>query len=570
VAVPTAAARTSWWVRPDRRALRLLVVLVGICLLAAACADSGPDGGGNDVPRPTEPPAPGPVQGGTLVDLQNFAATGDPHHIDPALADTVQESQPGRLLFDGLTETDYRTGQVRPMVAESYASNPDATVWTFRLRRDVRFNNGDPVLPSDFKFAWERAVQRELASRVAYHFDPIKGKKEVDAGTSRELTGVTADDQTSTLTVELAYPYSTFPAAVSHLVFSPVPRAVRALPDQSKWEQGVMVGNGPFRMKEAWQHDQSITLARNEGYWGGLSLHKAYLDQLVFRISKDADSAFADFEAGHGQTALIPAGRYAEVERRYRGRISTRPTLGTSFWVFNMKDPVVGGPENKELREAIALAVDRRFIVNTIYGGLRRVATAMTPPAMPGYQPGLDKEAGRNLARARQLMREYGRTPPPIKLNFAAGSENESVAVILQANLKDIGVPTQLDPRDPSTYFTSIGEGTGQFSRSAWIADYVAYDSFTYPLFHSASIGGDNQAQYSNPRVDALIDEGRRTRDETERDARYREAERLVLDDQVVVPLNWFAGAIVYDRSVRNFLQSPLQFVAYEEISLRK
>ena len=555
----------------SRRSRRVLPFLLSLFLLAAACADDANEEGAGPGTTPGDQPTGAPVRGGTLVDLQNFASQGEPNHIDPALADTVQGSQPGQLVFDGLTETNYKTGELEPMVAQSYESNPDATVWTFRLRRDVRFSNGDPVLPSDFKFAWERAVQRELASEIAYHFDPIKGKAEVDAGTTRELTGVRADDEGRVLTVELAFPYSAFPYTVSHLVFSPVPANVlRALPDQTRWEQGVMIGNGPFKMKEPWQHDHSITLVRNEDYWGGLNGHDAYLDEVVFRISKDIDSAFADFEAGNGQTGYIPPGRFAEARAKYRGRTATEPSLGTYFWVFNMKDPAVGGPDNKKLREAIALAIDRRAIVEAVYSGSREVATAMTPPNMPGYQRGLDKEAGRDLPRARQLMQEYGRTPPPLKLNFNAGAGHEPVATIVQANLKDIGIDSQLDGRDGTTYFTTIKDGTGQFSRSGWIADYVAYDNYTYPLFHTEAIGGDNLGQYSNPRVDQLINEARRTLDEGERNAKYQEAERIVLDDQVAVPLNWYTGAIAYDRSVKNFVQSPLQLVAYDEIFLQR
>jgi len=554
--------------RANQRARRVLAVLLGLSLVAACTDGQGDDPEANGR---AGRPSGRPVRGGTLVDLQNFAAQGDPHHIDPALADSLQAQQPGHLLFDGLTENDFETGQLKPMVARSYVPNDDATVWTFALRDDVRFSNGDPVLPSDFKFAWERAVQPQLRSELAYHFDPIKGKKEIDQGTSRELTGVTADDAGMTLRVELNFPYSAFPLTVSHLVFSPVPRkVVQALPEQGRWEEGLLIGNGPFVMQEPWRHEQSITLARNEGYWGGLNGHRAYLDRVVFKISKDVDSAFADFEAGNGQTGLIPPGRFAEARARYGSHMAAEPTLGTYFWVFNMRDPAVGGPGNKALRRAIAAVIDRRAIVDTVYNGARRVATALTPPNMPGYADGLDDEPGLDLAAARRHMREYGRTPPPLALNFNAGSGHEPVAAIVQANLKDIGIESRLDPRDSTTYASGLRAGTGQFFRSGWIADYVAYDNFTYPLFHTGSIGGDNLGQYSNPQVDALIDDARRTLDQRERDAKYRQVERLVLDDQVVIPLNWYAGQIVYDRSVRNLVQSPLQFVAYDEIFLEK
>ncbi len=551
-----------------RRTLPLVAVALSLSLVAAACG-GGDDEGGPDGATAGQG-AGDPVPGGRLVDLQNFSV-GEPEHLDPALSSSVQDSQPAQLIFDGLTETDYKTGELKPMVAESYESNDDATVWTFKLRDDVTFSNGDPVLPSDFKVAWERVVQKEMASDVAYHLDPIKGKAAVDAGTTKELSGVKANDEERTLTVELEAPYSTFPYTVSHLVFSPVPKkVVQGLADQTKWEQGVMIGNGPFKMKEPWVHEQRVTLVRNETYWGGLNDHKAYLDEIEFRISKDIDSAFADFEAGNGQTGYIPPGRFAEAEQQYADRNTITPSLGTYYWVFNMKDPAVGGPENKALREAIALAIDRQAIVDTVYSGSRQVATGMTPPRMPGYKEGLDKESARDVEAAKAKLREYGKTPPTIKLNFNAGSGHEPVAAIVQANLKDIGINTTLDPRDRTTYFSTIREGTGQFARAGWIADYVSYDNFTYPIYHTKAIGGDNLALYSNPKVDQLIDDARKTTDEDDRSELYQEAERIVLDDQAFIPLNWYTGAIVFAPEVHNVVQSPLQFVDYGEIWLKK
>jgi oligopeptide transport system substrate-binding protein len=548
-----------------RKAFRLSALALTLALVAGACG--GGNGGDNGGAQGTDGD---PVSGGVLTDLQNFAS-GEPQHLDPGLSSSIQDSQPGQLIFDGLTENDYKTGELKPMVAESFSSNEDSTVWTFKLRRGVTFSNGDPVLPSDFKYAWERVVQKEFGSKVAYHFDPIKGKAAVDEGTTKELSGVRADDANMTLTVEMAFPYSAFAATTSHLVFSPVPKnVVQALPDQTKWEQGIMIGNGPFKMKEAWQHDRSVTLVRNETYWGGLNNHKAYLDEIVFRISKDVDSAFADFEAGNGHTGYIPPGRFAEAKAKYAGRNATEPSLGAYYWVFNMKDPAVGGPDNKKLREAIALAIDRQAIVDTVYNGSRRVATGLTPPGLPGYKEGLDRESGRDLERAKTLMREYGKTPPTIKINFNAGSGHEPVATIVQANLRDIGINSELDPRDRTTYFNTLRQGTGQFARAGWIGDYVSYDNWTYPLYHSKSIGGDNLAHYSNPAVDTLIDNARKTRDEGERNRMYQEAERLMLEDQAMVPLNWYTGSIVYAPDVRNFIQSPLLFVAYGEIWLEK
>jgi peptide/nickel transport system substrate-binding protein/oligopeptide transport system substrate-binding protein len=552
---------------------RLLAALLALSLVAAACGGDDDDDEGAPAPGggegTTETAEGEPVEGGTLIDLQNFAQ-GNPDHIDPALASTIQGSQPGQLLFDGLTETDYESGELVPMVAESWEANDTGDVWTFQLRDDVTFHNGDPVLPSDFKYAWERVVNPALASEVAYHFTPILGYDEVTAGTATELEGVVADDEAMTLTVTLSYPYSTFPATTSHLVFSPVPRSeLEGLADQSTWERGVMIGNGPFVMNEAWVDNQYVNLERNEEYWGGLLGRNAYLDAIEFRISADLDSAYQAFEAGQGDTGYIPAGRYEEALQQYPDRNTVEPTLGIYNWNFNMEDPVVGGDENLPLRQAIALAIDKQAIVDTVYSGSRIVATGHTPPGVPGYEDGVDDIASgeRDLERAQELLEEWGgEITSPIALNFGAGAGHEPVAQIIQANLEDIGIPSELAPGDTTTYFTEMREGRGQFLRAGWIWDYNAYDNGLYSLFHSDSIGGDNLVRWSNAEFDALVDEARATPDPDEANALYREAEALMLENVVSVPLNWYTGAIVYDEDVHNFIQSPLQFVAYEQI----
>lgn len=555
---------------PSGRFHRFLAGLIGMALAVSNCGGSEGDAGTASRPTDESMGDGDPVAGGVLVDLQNFSF-GDPAHIDPALSSTVQGSQPGHLLFDGLTEINYQTGEIEPAVAQSWESNETADQWTFHLRPDVTFHNGDPVLPSDFKFAWERVVSPDLASRLAYHFDPIVGSDAVSAGPASGLEGVVADDESLTLTVRLEHPYAIFPATTSHLAFSPVPRSVvESLEDQSQWERQVMIGNGPFRMAEPWADGRYIRVERFDDYWGGVDGHDAYLDAVEFRISADVDSAYLDFQAGRGQTAYIPPGRFREAIDANPGHHATEETLGTYYFGFNMDDPVVGGDQNRLLRQAIALAIDKPAIVDAVYGGGRRVATGHTPPAMPGYREGPDDIAGAarpDPGRSRELLEQWGgELTDPIRLSFDAGSGHEPVAQIVQANLAAVGIPTVLDGRDPTTYFTEMAAGEGQLFRAGWVWDYVAYDNGLYPQFHTASLGGDNLVKYSNPVFDDLVDRARATLDTQEANGLYRRAETIMLGDVAIVPITWYTGQIVYDESIRNFGQSPLQYVAYDEI----
>lgn len=553
---------------------RPLALLAALTLLLAACG--GQDAAG---PGAAEQETPDAGQGeagagGTLVDLQNLS-TGDPNHIDPGLADNLEAAQVAVLLYDGLTEFDFTdpdNPELRPLVAESFESNEDATVWTFRLRDDVTFSNGDPVLPSSFAFAWNRVADPQFASEIAYHLDPIEGAAEVADGAATELSGVVADDEAMTLTVTLAYPFADFPSVVSHPVFSPLPEEELAqLEDQTQWEQGVMIGNGPFVMAEPWQHDVSIKLERNPDYFGGLTGEPAVLDALEFRISADLDSAYADFEAGNGQTGRIPAGRFAEATGNYPN--TTEPTLGVYHFFVNQESQL-GGEENLKLRQAISLAIDRQSIDDTVYDGARELPTGLTPPGVPGFEAGLCGQwCDYDPERAQQLVDEWraegGSLDAPIRMNFGAGAGHEDVVTLIQANLQAIGLDAELDPRDTTTYFSEMRQGACEMCRAGWIWDYPVYDNALYSLLHSASIDGDNLARIDDPEIDAAIEQARTLTDEEERLARYREAEQRALEAVALIPINWYTGQIVYDESVVNLVQTPLQFVLYEQVGLR-
>ncbi|HZN12903.1 MAG TPA: peptide ABC transporter substrate-binding protein [Acidimicrobiales bacterium] len=550
----------------------LLAVLAVLALVATAC-------GGNDKKSSSGAGSEGkPQKGGALVDYQNFS-TGEPDHIDPALAGVIEGSQVTNLVYDGLTDIDYKTGDLKPAVAQSWTSSADLKEWTFKLRK-TKWSDGTQVLPSDFKYAWERVLLKSLASEIAYHItDNVKivGSADVAAGKATEMSGLVADDNAMTLKITLEAPLSFLPNILAHSVFSPVPKKiVSALPDQTKWEQGVMIGNGPFKMTEPWKHDQYIKLARSDNYWGGVEDHKAYLDTIDFVISKDLDSAFAAFEAGTGQTGRVPSGRFAEVIAKYAGHNTTSvDLLGTYYWGFNQKDKAVGGDANLKLRQAISLVIDRDAINKTVYNNTRKVATGFTPPGMPGYKANLSDIAKRDLPRAQQLLAEWktanrGKAPPTIKLNFNAGAGHEGVATIVQANLKELGINASLAPGDSKTYFSNMRKGQGQLLRAGWIYDYVAYDNGLTPLFSTAAIGGDNLELYSNPAFDQLITQARATKDETQRNSLYQQAEKIVLDNVVVIPLTWYRGQVVYANSVHNVIESATNFVAYDDIWLSK
>ncbi len=518
-----------------------------------------------------------PVTGGTFVDLQNFS-TGEPAHIDPALASELNGAQVAALLYDGLTEydfTDRANPVLKPSIAESFTSNDTADQFTFKLRKDVTYSDGTPVVASDFKNAWEQVLNPALASDLTYLLEIIKGAKDIEKNGATELSGVVADDAAGTLTVTLDEPFADFPGVVSHPVFSPKPKALYTAKTAADWEKTAMVGDGPFKMKKAYASgDQQIELVRNDTYFGGLEKHKAYLDQIDFKISKDIDSAYADFEAGNGQTAAIPSGKFSEATKTYPN--ATQPSLGLYYFAFNQEDPVVGGAKNLKLRQAISLGIDRQGINKAAYDGSRRMPTGITPPGLPGFKEGLCGDycpESPNLDKAKQLLADWksagGSLSAPIKIQFNAGSGHEDVVNVMVANLKDLGIDAEADPRDAKTYFKDMRGGACQLCRAGWIWDYPIYDNGVNALLNSASIGGDNLARFNDPAVDKDITDARKTTDPAKRASLYQAAEKGGLDAMATMPVNWYAGNIVYTDKVQNYIYTPLQFTLYEDLWLK-
>jgi len=546
---------------------RFAVGLVGLSLLAGACG--GSDDGGTAVD--------GGGAGGELIDLGTFV--GDPaEHIDPALNVTLDAYQVVNALYDGLTEIDYTDPakpEVKPLVAESYQANADATVWTFKVRKGQKFSNGEEIKPSSFVRAWERASNPDFAGDYSYLFNFIKGGAEKLDGSADKLEGLVGDDAAMTLTVTLSAPYSNFATVAGFQIFAPMPAAVDKLADQAEWENGLMIGNGPYKLA-APRNDQEIVLVRNDEWTGDVNGKKwpDRISKITFKVSADPDTAYNAFEAGEGDTASIPSGRAKEADQNYATTMNV-DIAGVYYFEVNQTDPVVGGPKNVALRRAISLAIDRDAINEAVYDGTRTNATGVTPAGIPGYKAGLCKICTFDKAAAQKAFDEWkaagNSLSAPIKIQFNAGAGQEDVVQIVVDNLKAIGIQAQGDPRPTETYFSELAEGACQVCRAGWYADYPTYDNFMYDLFHSDAIGGNNHGQYSNPEFDKLVDEAKQTVDPAKQAALFQKAEDMLINtDAGVFPINFYKGDYVYNpKKISKFPQNTLGLIAWEQVTLK-
>jgi oligopeptide transport system substrate-binding protein len=560
-------------VKLTRGARGLAASLFVVALIAAGCGDSKSSSTATTAATTSE----GKV-GGTFIDGAQLQAD-NLTSFDPGLVQTLDESQVTTAVYDGLTDFDF-TDKAKPvlkgLVAEKFTPNADATEWTFNIKKGEVFSNGDPVLPSSFKFAWERNARASFASPYGYLIDYVKGGADMqkEGSTVTTLDAIKADDTAMTLTVTLEAPNADFAAIVSHPFFGPLPqKLVEAHMDD--WGKTQMVGNGPFKM-DAPASDADVKLSRNDKWSGNvLGDKKAKLDKIVFKVEKDPQGSYTDFESGGVMSASIPSGKFGAAMKTYPNTVSSG-TLGIYYFDFGFKNnPQLSDEvrDNSKLRQAISLAIDREQINAKVYEGTRIMPTGVVMPGIPGYKKGICKYCTFDLTAAKKKYKEWtdagGKLDGPITIDFNTGANHEDVVAIVQENLKAIGIESKTNPISEK-YFGTMAKGGCHFCRSGWYADYPTYGNFTYDLFSTSAIGGNNEGSFSDPKFDGLLTKAQAEVDATKRADLYNQAEDYLLNTKTAaVPFNWYTGDQVYSTKIAYYDQPPLGIILWERVAFK-
>lgn len=557
--------------RDRTRLARLLGLLMAFAIVASACSDDDGD-------ERASGPASGSVAGDDVVELVDTGTFrgGAPAQLDPALNDNVEAYSVVNALYDGLTDLDVsdpENPEVYPLVAESYESNEDGTVYTFTIRDGLTFSDGEELLPSSFVRGWERASNPDLAGPYANLFGMIDGGQEKLDGEAEEIAGLEADDEAMTLTVTLDSPVGNFPVIVGYQVFSPMPSAVEELEDQSTWDQGQMIGNGPYKLVT--RDDRQVVVERNENWAGNFrGIDEPEVGRIVFQVSSDASSAFSTFDAGDADVGPLPRAE-AEAVAEEHGTTLDTVLLNSYHFQVDWEDPVLGGPENVELRRAISLAINRDEVNEVAYSGTQSPATGVVPPQIPGATDDLCDHCRYDPDGAKaafEAWQEAGNSlQGPVTLQVNAGSDHEPALQVMVDNLKAVGIDARFDAVPEDDYGQLLQENC-QLCRFNWVADYPTYDNFLQPMFFSGAIGaGPNFGRYSNPEFDRLLQEAIATIDDEERAEKFQQAESILVNDDIgVLPIFQSRGSFVYDDDrIDNFVQSPFGIVLWEQITLQ-
>ncbi|MCB9107734.1 MAG: AAA family ATPase [Anaerolineales bacterium] len=466
-----------------------------------------------------------------------------PPTLDPALVTDDASGSVIKQLFGGLVSLNPELDVV-PELAYSWEILAGGSEYLFRLRDNIRWSDGTALTADDFVYGWLRVFDPQLASHNAGYFFDIKGAEAFHAGeTSLANVGIQAVDAL-TLRIELKNPISYFPQLLAHPSFSPAPRHAIETHGAAWTEPGNIVTCGPFRLAGR-EPGRLITLTRSPDYrgpfTGNLTQVELYLD------TQEPAALLARYEADEFDVLEMWAfTQRKHIQERYPGEFFSVPKLRVNFLCFNTRQQPFNDPR---VRRALAMTLNREKLANVVFAGDRVPAMGgFVPPGMPGYTP--DLALPFDPEQARRLLAEAGfpegRNFPPIDL--AIQSLWSTAAEYLQQIWREeLNINVRWCKMDFEALLDQVNQDPPSIYNIGWIADYPDPDNLL-------RVG--IQGRWYNPTYFRLVSEAKRLLDHTERLKLYRQADEMLIEEAVVIPLFYSQGHILIKPWVKRFPNS--------------
>ncbi len=489
--------------------------------------------------------------------------SGDLSSLDPAAAADSFSIQVLQDLYEGLT-AESPTGSAIPAVASSWSADSAGTRYTFHLRHDARWSNGKPVRAQDFVVAWRRVLDPKQGSPVADDLRLIAGAGAIVAGQAvPETLGVAAPSD-DVLIVNLTQPAAYLPQILAHSAAFPVySDAAARTHSPSEW-----ISNGPYVLSK-WQPGTVLELTRNPSYWDKANVH---IPAVEYQVTSDDGSQYARYRAGQiDLTDSVPANVLPALRAEHSSELVIAPFLATAYYGLNLSNKTIGS--NLALRKALAMAVDRRQLVDTL--GFGQVgAYGFVPPGTWNYDPQswawAESSDAERIAEAKRLYAQAGFTPGSplhLRLLFNSNPVIRRIAILTAAMWKEtLGVETALTDEEYRVFLTSRHDKSRwDVARLGWNADFNDASNFLDTFrAHSAN----NDPGFENPAFDALVDQAAATGDLPQRRQLLESAERVMLEDYPIVPLYFFVSKAMVKPYVHGFKPSPLNHMPSKALSL--
>ena len=443
-------------------------------------------------------------------------------------------------MFIGLMQEDSEAN-VTPGVAESWELDESGLVWTFKLKQTV-WSDGTPLTAHDFVFALRRIQDPAIASQYSSLLYIIKNAEALNNGlVSPEELGVRAlDDYTLEITLEQPAPY--FLGLLTHYTTFPVPKHVVEQYGEAWIQPDNIVVNGPYKLVY-WVTGNQLVTEKNPLFYEADTL---CFERVTYFELEDAAAVERKIEAGDLDiNNAFDGGRKAELDRRLPGWARTFPMLTTTYWSFNSsREPF----NDVRVRKALAMALDREYLVEKVMTPGFVPAYSFVPPGMANYEVERPQVSWSNLdrrerlAEAKALLEAAGYGPDnPLQFEFIHRStdDNPKAAPVAQANWNEIApwVNAQILRQDTKVLYARLRQSDFEVADGAWVADFDDPINFLYLL--DSRTGQQNYGRYNNPEYDTLLAEASREFDLSKRAELFAEAEAMMLEDTPITPM-WY------------------------------
>jgi oligopeptide transport system substrate-binding protein len=495
-----------------------------------------------------------PVTGETLAEDQTFTYSllDEFTSADPQIVEDVSGSAFARDLFEGLMNQD-ADGNLTPGVATGFTTNDAKDVYTFTLRDNAMWSDGNPVTAHDFVYAWRRLADPATASPYSW-FAEIMALENVGAVLSGEASpdalGVTALDN-HTLEVRLTASLPYFAAMTTHASTFPTPQwRVRTF--GSDWTKpGNIVSNGAYVLTEHIPNERAVR-ERNTMYWNN---DATILDKVVTLVINDENVDLTRYLAGELDKGVVPSGQYLRLKEEYPDEATSFPRLCTYYYTFNLSPSGQEAYQDVRVRQALSYAVDRSVVTEKILQAGQIQAFTFTPGATAGFEVppvafGQMTQDERN-AEAKALMAEAGYgsdNPLSIELMYNTSEGHKKIAIAVQQMWKEtLGVNTTLANQEWKTFLKTRGGQNFDVARGGWCGDYNEASTFLDLL---TTPSGYNDGKFSNTEVDELMLEARTLSDAT---ANYTRVEEILANEMPVIPVYHYSGVFMLKTNVKGW-----------------
>ncbi|GBE06988.1 MAG TPA: peptide ABC transporter substrate-binding protein [Gammaproteobacteria bacterium] len=473
--------------------------------------------------------------------------------LDPHKAEGVPASNILRDLYEGLT-IEKPDGTVIPGAAESWEISDDGKVYTFKMRKNARWSNGDPVTAGDFVYGLRRSVDPATGSQYSQILAPILNAEAIIAGKKPvDSLGVEAiDDSTLKITLKAATPYLL--GLLNHSTTYPVHKGSVEKNGDKFSRPGKLVGNGAYVLKE-WVVQSHVVLERNPMYWDN---DNTIIEKVIYLPIEESSAELKRYRAGEVDiTGSIPTSQYNWIKKNLPGELHIAPTLGTYYYGFNLTRPPF--KDNLKLRKALSMAVDREILTEKITKAGEIPAYGWVPPGVNNYTSQqldyAELSGAERIKKAKQLYREAGYSkgnPLTVEIRYNTSEGHKKVAIAISAMWKmNLGVKTKLINEEWKVFLQNRKQKKlTQVFRGGWIGDYN--DAFTFAELMQSN-HGINDSGYNNPEYDKLLEQAATESDMKKRRSILEAAERMLLKDHAIMPLYFYVSKHLIKPYVKGY-----------------